>query len=63
MIGDMYDWKITVKKGLFMIAKVFIAGTLSMIGSGEINVPVLVTLVPVFELIENWLKHRNDDGR
>ena len=60
MIGDMYDWKITVKKGLFMIAKVFIAVTLSMIGSGEINVPVFVALVPVFEMAENWLKQSND---
>jgi len=55
-----YEWKITLKKFAFMIAKVFIAGTLSMIGSGEINVPVFVALVPVFEMAENWLKHRND---
>ena len=54
-----YDWKITLEKGVVMIVKVILAGLLSMIGTGQINVPVMVTLVPAFEMIQNWLKHRN----
>ena len=53
----MSDWKISVKKGLLMFCKVFIAGLLSMLGTGEINIPVLIVLIPVLESGLNYLKH------
>jgi hypothetical protein len=50
----MYDYKITLKKGLIVFAEIVIAGTIVYLTDNEI----FIVLVPVLESIRNWLKHR-----
>lgn len=56
-----FDAKITIKKGLYMLGKIVIAGVLSLISTGEFNTPLMLALVPLLEMGQNWLKHRNDE--
>ena len=50
----MYNWKITVKKFLWATVEVVIAGAIVYMTER----PEWIGLVPVFEAIKNYIKHR-----
>jgi len=49
-----YKWKITAKKFLWASAEVIVAGLLVYFTER----PECLALVPIVEVIKNWLKHR-----
>lgn len=49
-----YDWKITLKKGIKQAIYIFIAGLGVVYGKSE----WYLALVPLLNMLENWLKHR-----
>lgn len=50
-----YDWKITLKKGLISFAEIFLTGLLAM----KFQEPMFLAMVPLIEMLLNWIKHRN----
>jgi len=49
-----YDWKKTAKKFGWALAEIFVAGAIAY----ATEHPEWLVLVPVFEAVRNWLKHR-----
>ncbi len=55
MKKQKYDWKITLRKGLKQAVYVFLAGLGVVYGKD----PRYLALVPLLNMIENYLKHKN----
>ena len=51
-----YDWKITAWKFVKQLIFVLIAGLASVYGGN----PIYLSIVPILNALENWIKHRND---
>ncbi len=49
-----YDWKITAKKGMIVLAEVIIAGLISYLAENNIY----LLLIPILESLRNYIKHR-----
>jgi len=49
-----YDWKKTLKKFLWALAEILVAGAIVYFSENQL----WLGLVPVFEALRNWLKHR-----
>ena len=54
MVGN--DWIRTGKKFLWALAEIIVAGTIAYFADNQ----GFLVLVPMFEGIRNWIKHRND---
>jgi hypothetical protein len=51
-----YDFKITLKKGIISLAIVAISGFISVYAAD----PKFLALIPLAEMVLNYLKHRKD---
>ncbi len=49
-----YNWKITARKGLIVLAEILIAGTIVYLTDNML----FLFLVPVLEMLRNYLKHK-----
>lgn len=55
MVTKKYDWKKTLYKFLWVFAEIVVAGAIVYFTEH----PEFMLLVPIFEAIRNWIKHRN----
>ncbi len=54
MAKEVYDWKKTAKKFLFIGAEILVAGLVSYFTDNNL----FLAGVPMLEALRNWLKHR-----
>ncbi|GAH12880.1 unnamed protein product [marine sediment metagenome] len=50
-----YNWKITLKKALWITGEVIVAGVIVYLADNNL----WLGIVPIFEALRNWLKHKN----
>lgn len=55
MVNKKYDWKITLKKFVFISFEILLAGWIVL----ATERPEFIFLVPLLEAAKNWIKHRN----
>lgn len=52
-----YKFSKTLEKGLWVLGHVFVAGAIVL--ATDSKAALLLALVPVLEMLRNWIKHRN----
>jgi hypothetical protein len=54
MMANKYDWKKTLKKFIVIGVEIIVAGVIVYLTDNSL----FLGLVPAFEALKNWLKHR-----